>query len=159
MGKQQGFVALPITSWIMLGMGAIILILGIAVKFQTVRLESCRAESIAFRESVRVQGEAAEKKAKEQEKADKLKKEKADENLRKLRATNADLNRRLRDNASRSFVSPSSADTGKPQVACFNQPAIDAAIKRFAERVAGLAEQGQNAIDDLNNAKQWASDR
>lgn len=152
---QKGFIFPSL--YIYLGIGLIVLILGALLKVQSSRLESCKAEHQAFVSKVETLGLEAKAKAKQQEALDKLKKEKADEDLRKLRIANSELSKRLRDNAGSSFVPSTGSVTGKPEIACFNQSSIDSAIKRFAERAAGITEQGQSAVDDLNNAKRWAN--
>lgn len=151
---QKGFIFPSL--YIYLGLGLIVLTLGIALKVQSSRLESCKAEHKAFVSEVERLGNEAKLKAKQVDQENKLKKEKADEDLRKLRSANNELSKRVRDNSRSSFVPPTGPVTGKPETACFDQGAIDGAIKRFAERVTGIVEQGQEAITDLNNAKQWA---
>lgn len=152
---QKGFIFPSL--YIYLGLGSIILILGMLLKVQSARLESCKAEHQAFVSEVERLGLEAKENAKKQESLDKLKKDKADAELRKLRSRNADLSKRLRDNASRSFVPSTGSTPGKSEIACFDQASIDGAIKRFAERVTGIVEQGQGATDELNNAKAWAN--
>ncbi len=144
---QKGFIFPSL--YIYLGLGAVIVFLGLGLKVQSARLESCKAEHQAFVSEV-------ERVAKEQELNNKVKKQKADDELKKLKSVNADLSKRVRDNASTSFVQPSTT-AGKPDLACFNTEALDGAIKRFAERVTGITEQGQSAVTDLDNAKRWAN--
>lgn len=152
---QKGFIFPSL--YIYLGIGLIVLGLGIAVKVQSARLESCKAEHAAFVANVERLGLEAKEKAKQVEAQDKLKKEVADRELKKLRSLNDDLTKRVRDSAGLSFVSRESPSTGKPEVACYESSSLDGAIRNFATGVSGIIEQGQSAVTDLNNAKQWAS--
>jgi len=145
---QKGFIQLTLSGYIITGLTVALLISAAMLKIQSSRLEACKSEFQVFKSEV-------ERVAKEQDLNNKVKKQKADDELKKLKSVNADLSKRLRDNASTSFVQPST-DTGKPERACFDQSSIDSAIKRFAERASGIAEEGQSAIDSLNNAKRWA---
>lgn len=153
---QKGFITLSLTGYIALGCAAVVGLVSAYAYVQTKRLESCKAEFQTFKSEVKRLGKEAEIKVKLTEAANLRKKEQADESLRKLRIVNDDLSKRLRDNAGSSFVPPTGSVTGKPEVACFNQSSIDSAIKRFAERVTGITEQGQSAVDELNNAKSWS---
>ena len=143
---QKGFIFPSL--YIYLGLGLIVLTLGIAVKVQSSRLETCKLEHQAFVNEV-------QRLAKEQELTNKVKKLKADDELKKLKSVNNDLSKRVRDNANTSFLQPSTT-TGKPDLACFNSETLDGAIRQFALGVSGIIEQGQSAVTDLDNAKQWA---
>lgn len=155
---KNGFITLSLTGYIALGCAAVISVVSAYAYIQTKRLEACKSEFQVFKSEVERLGLEAQKKKLQIEAQDKLKKEKADEELRKLRMVNGDLSKRLRDNADSSFVPRTSSSTNEPERACFDQYSIDSAIKRFAERAAGIAEEGQSAIDSLNNAKRWAQD-
>ena len=144
---QKGFIFPSL--YIYLGLGAVIVFLGLAVKVQSSRLETCKLEHQAFVNEV-------QRLAKEQELTNKVKKLKADDELKKLKSVNNDLSKRVRDNANTSFVQPSTT-TGKPDLACFQTEALDGAIRNFAKRVSGIIEQGQSAVTDLDNAKVWAN--
>ena len=147
---QKGFIFNSL--YIALGSLAVITLVSGYAYIQTKRLEAANAKL----EAIHALGVEAEKKKVAQEAKDKLNKEKADNELKKLRSVNADLSKRLRDNAGSSFVPRTEASTGKPDLACFDTDALDGAIKRFAERVTGITEQGQSAVTELDNAKRWA---
>lgn len=95
---QRGF--LPFTGYIVLGTGLIVLVLGIALKVQTERLRSVKAEYESFKTQVRVVGEAQEARTKAEVKRQQevTKNVEADysKRLTKLRADYA----RLRDSRS-----------------------------------------------------------
>ena len=152
---QKGFIFPSL--YIYLGLGAVILFLGLALKVQSSRLESCKAEHKAFVSEVERLGLEAKEKAKQQEAKDKLKKEKADAELSRLRADNAALADRLRDNSGRSFLSSGEASTRIPESSCLNAGVVDSALRDFTGRVAELIVEGQDAVDSLNNAKRWAA--
>lgn len=151
---QKGFIFPSL--YIYLGLGAVILFLGLGLKVQSSRLESCKAEHKAFVSEVERLGLEAKAKAKQVEAQDKLKKEKADNELKNLRSRNADLSKRLRDNAGSSFLSSGETSPRIPESACLNAGAVDEALRKFASGTAELITEGQDAIDSLNNAKQWA---
>ena len=153
---KNGFITLSLTGYIALGCAAVVGLVSAYAYVQTKRLEACKAEFQVFKAEVERLGLEAKEKAKQVEAQDKFKKEKADEDLRKLRSLNDDLSKRVRDNAGSSFVPSTGSVTGIPETACFNTEALDGAIKRFAERVTGITEQGQSAITDLDNAKRWS---
>lgn len=152
---QKGFIFPSL--YIYLGLGAVIAFLYLRNSYLEVKVDLAESRYETFVDDVAKLGNEAKLKAKQVDQENKLKKEKADEDLRKLRSLNNELSKRVRDNSRSSFVPPTGPATGKPETACFDQQSIDGAIKRFTERVTGIVEQGQEAITDLNNAKQWAT--
>lgn len=153
--KQKGFIFPSL--YIYLGLGLIVLVLGMAVKVQSSRLESCQKEHAEFVARVEALGLEAQKQKVAQEKKDKLNKEKADAERKTLLARNADLSKRMRDDSRKSFVPRPETTPGKPETACFKPDELDRAIQSFASRAAELIELGQNAVTDLDNAKHWAT--
>ena len=142
----------------MLGLGLTVLGLGLALKFQTARLESCKAEYQSFVSQTKALGDIANKKAREQEKADKLKKEKADESIRKLRSDNAGLVKRLRDARSSSGkLPPAPTASRRPDLACFDRETFERAYGELVAEVRGLADEGTESALSLDTAKRWAS--
>jgi len=154
---QKGFINLSLRGYIVLGLGTIVLILGMLLKVQSSRLESCKAEHQRFVSEVERLGKEAQEKVKKQEAQDKLKKEKADAELKKLRSINADLSKRVRDSSNRSFLSSGETPTRIPESACLNAGAVDEALRKFARGAAELIVEGQDAVDSLNNARAWAN--
>ena len=153
---MKGFIQLSLMGWLAVAAAVVFAGMSIALKVQTARLDASKAEHATFVAEVKAKGEAAEVKARAQEKADLAKKEKADAERKKLIARNADLNKRLRDNSARSVLPETSPTTREPETACFGRPDLDAALQRFTGGVAEIIISGQQAIDDLDNAKQWA---
>jgi len=151
---QKGFIFNSL--YIALGSLAVITLVSGYAYIQTKRLEACKTEFQVFKSEVERLGNEAKVKSELINKQNLKLKEKADEELRKLRISNADLSKRVRDNAGSSFVPRTEASTGKSDLACFDTEALDGAIKRFAERVTGITEQGQSAVTELDNAKRWA---
>lgn len=119
--------------------------------------EALETQFTTFKESVRVAGEEAKRKADAQVAADKLRKEKADEeNQRTNTALRADLER-LRSARTGGSVVPAAAPTAKrPDLACFDRGQLERALSEFVESAAGLVGEGDAFRIDLNTAKAWA---
>ena len=154
--KQTGFIALPITAWMAIGASAVILGLSVAVKVQSSRLASCKAEFAAFQADVQAKGEAAQREADRINADNAKRKEKSDAERKRLIIANSELAGRLRDNAARSSLPPTTSDTGIPETACFRRADLDAAIQRFTLGVSGIVTQGDSAVTDLDLARRWA---
>jgi hypothetical protein len=157
--NQRGFIQLSLMGWMAVGAAVIILGLSVSLKIQTARLDAKTAAFDSFVSTVAEKGRQAEIKARAQEKQDLAKKEKADADYKKLLAANSVLNKRLRDNASGSVLPSGEASAGSADKICFGRPDLDAALRRFTSGVAELVIEGQSAIDELNIAKKWATDR
>ncbi len=142
--------------YLTIGFSLVVLSLGVALKVQTSRLESCQENHTRFLTEVERLGNEAKEKVKLTEALNLRKKEQADNELKKLRSTNADLSKRLRSDTDSRFLPRAEADTGEPKGAC-NADLIDRAIRDFAKGTAELIIEGQSAITDLNNAKRWAN--
>lgn len=154
--RQRGFITLPFTAWMAIGASAVILGLSVAVKVQSSRLASCKAEFAAFQADVRAKGEAAKREADRINQENAKRKEKSDAERKRLLTINAGLADRLRDNAARSSLPPTTSDTGIPETACFLRADLDAAIQRFTTGIAGIVTQGDSAVTDLDLARRWA---
>lgn len=148
---QSGFIELSLMGWVAVAGAVVVGLMYLRIQY----LETKVALGEAFVTSVEVIGETARKAAKAKEREDLAKKEKADEELRKLRIANNALNQRLRDNAGRSVLPPTGTVAGVSETACFGRPELDAALQRFTGGAAELAIEGQQATDALNNAKRW----
>lgn len=146
---QKGFIFPSL--YIYLGLGAVILTLGMVIKYQSVRLELADQ----FKTSVESLGEAARKEKKRIEAQNKLNKEKADETLRKLRSDN-DKFKRLRDNAGSRGLPKPPAETRRPDLSCFDRTELERAYGELVKEVRGIADEGTEATIGLNTAKQWA---
>jgi hypothetical protein len=164
----MGFVQLSLMGWGMLILGLIILILGMALKVQSSRLhsekEAHEATKIQYRTFVsetKRRGEAAAKKAKAQEAADRKRKEAADAENKRLRNDNVALTRRLRDaNPPRSELPEAPASSSRPDLICLDRAEYQRengkAIARLFEGARGLADEGTANTIDLDTAKRWA---
>jgi hypothetical protein len=143
----------------MLIMGVGLVLLGAAAAIQTKRLDNCKQEFAVFVANVKLLGEQAEKKKKEKEAADKLSKEKADAELKKVRSDLAVVSKRLRDERARSSLTPEASPTTKfPLLACFDRALLQSALSRFEDAVAAGFESCDAGTADLDNAKRWAVD-
>ena len=150
---QKGFIS---GLYIVLIFGAITLILGISLKVQSSRLESCKAEHKAFVSEVERLGLEAKEKAKQVEAQDKLRKEVADENLRKLRIANSELSKRVRDNASASVLPQAPSGSRNPELSCFSRSELDGALSSFTRGTTELIIEGTEATLSLDTVKRWA---
>lgn len=158
--SQRGFIQLSLIGWLAVAAGVVILVLGAAVKVQTSRLESVKNEYAQFKATTEALGKAAEVAKKKQEADDKEKKGKADaENAKTKRdlASLYDAYRSLRDQRARSgFVPQAPSGATSAATASFDRGALDNALRGFDKGVAGLLREGDEAIADLNTAKEWA---
>jgi len=81
--------------------------------------------------------------------------------LRDLALLSAELNR-LRDEGDRargSFVPPAASGAGRADLACFDRPQLELAIRGLVADVRGLVDEGSQAVVELNIAKVWAAGR
>src|SRR3990167_7074261 len=157
MNTQRGFVQLSVMAWGAIAAGVVMLGMVVALKVQTHRLETCKAEFAMFKAQVEALGLAAEKAAKEKEAKDKLTKEKADaENARTTPTLTAAV-KRLRDaRSSSSFVPSAPSASTRPDFACFDRKALESAIGGFIEEARTIADRGSEATINLDTAKKWA---
>ena len=119
--------------------------------------DAIRAEYGTFVAKVRTDGEAAQKAAKAKESADRKRKDQADAENKRLRSTNAALARSLRDARSAGGYVPKPAPgAASPDRACFDRAGLERAIRQLDEGVSRLIEQGDQAVTDLDTAKEWA---
>jgi len=167
--KQRGFIALPLMAWGAIAAGAVILGLGIAVKVQTSRLTTSKAETVAvqskfdaFVAQAKAIGDAQNAKAKAIEVIDKQRKEKADYDNAKAQRDLAGVYaayRSLRDsrtNPGSGILPPAASGSSDPTRACFDRAGLDSAISTLDRGVAGILGKGDSAIVNLNTARQWA---
>lgn len=163
--NQRGFILpSPVILYSMLGMGIVILLLGIAVKVQTVRLDSAKLETkevkleyAGFVADTKRLGDEALKDAAIKTALGKTKQEKAnEENIRTIAALHAAL-RGLRDaNPSIGSVPPAPAGSSRPDLAAFDRTLYQRAYREFVEEVRKLGLECSEAIVNLNTAREWA---
>jgi hypothetical protein len=119
--------------------------------------DAIRAEYAGFVAQVKVQGEAAKKAAQIQEAADKKRKDQVDAENARLRRANAAIARGLRDARSSAGYLPQPAPgSASPPSTCFDREQLESAIRRLDAGLSELAERGDQAITDLDTAKEWA---
>jgi hypothetical protein len=165
----MGFIQLPLMGWGVLILGTIVLILGISLKVQSSRLhaekeahESTRLQYRTFVSEVKRVGEAAAKKAKAQEAADRKRKEAADNETKTLRNNLAAARKRLRDNRNSpagSLLPPDPSGSPSPERAAFNRAELDRALRAFEEGIEGLIIEGDEARMSLDTAKRWVREQ
>lgn len=130
---------------------------GAAWTVQGWRLDAVRAEFKGFVDVTRALGEAAQKESIRREAADKTKKDQANaENKRTIDSLRADV-KRLRDaRAGGSFVPAAPAGSLRPELACFDRPELERAIRGLDRTVQGLVDEGSEATVNLDTARAWA---
>lgn len=152
---QRGIIS--ITSWVILGLGAAVLVEGIVVKVQTSRLASKTAQYDQYKGGVEALGRAAQIAAAKANLAAMKNKERVDEETKRVAAVAAGDARRLRDSvAGRSAVPGPGPGTERPDLACFDRTELDAAVGDFQREAAEIAIEGAAAVTGLNLAKSWA---
>lgn len=156
--RERGFIQLSPTLWLAIGVGVLVAGLGIALKVQTARLDSCKADHAAFVAMVKAEGVAAEKAARKKEAEDVALKEKTDAaHKAAVAALNADV-ARLRNQRPVSRIVPSApADSRDPSLACFDRAELAAAIGRFVTDARGIADEGAAEALALQSAREWAA--
>ncbi len=154
---------LPITTWIYLGVAAVIVVEGGVIMYERSRLETVHAQLDlktqqfqAFQDNVALLGTQARKEKEQHEATDKLNKETTDATIKKLTSTTASLGLQL--SASRASVStlPSPSPTAPDSFrATVSRKGVNGAVQRLDESVQGLIEQGDKARVELDGVKQW----
>jgi hypothetical protein len=151
------------TMWVAVGGALLVVGLGAAVKIQSSRLETSKAETIAvqgkfdaFVAQAKALGDAQNAKAKL--------KVKVDETAAKSRTDLAALYakyRGLRNSAAASAGSgqlpPAAAVTSSAARTCFDTAKLVAAMGRLETGVPGIVEQGDVARLRLSSAAEWAA--
>lgn len=155
--KQSGFMLpSPLMLYGAAAVAILVIGLGVAVKVQTSRLASVKAEYAGFVAQTKAIGDAQENltKAKDAENL-KLVQEKDHEN-NNLHDQLAVTAKRLRDNnSSRSLLSQTASSPGSPNKACYDLAQLNDAIRSFSGDVGELIIEGESNAIDLNTAKEW----
>lgn len=161
--RQRGFIQLPLLGWAAVAAGMVIAGLGIALKVQSARLESCQNEYATFKAEVKALGEAAIRAAKQRELDDQKRKEQADAENAKTRRDMAgvyDAYKRLRDQrAAGGFLPPAASGSSRPDRACFERAELERTLGTIDAGGAGIAKEGDEARIDLDTAKRWSATR
>jgi len=154
--RQRGIIALPLWAYVALGAALLVTVMGVALKVQSARLDSLRAEYAAFVADVKAKGDAAQKAADEREAQDKRNKERSDAEIKKLHAANVSLSVSLRDARSRGGYLPRASPGARdPDLACFSRAELESAIGRLDAGLSGIALQGDQAITAIEALKVW----
>jgi len=143
--------------WKPIAVAVAVIGLTVAWRVQTARLDTVKREYAAFQAQVKALGDVAEAKARAKEKADLAIKTRIDHENKTLRATLAAESKRMSDaRAGSSFLPQPSTGTPSPTVTA-DRAKLETALRDFDTAVAGLVDEGDRAIADLNSAKSWAS--
>lgn len=173
--NERGFVlpALPMMAWGAIAAGVVIAGLGIALKIQSARLETSKAETVAvqaafdlFKQEVKLLGEQQAEKAKAQDLLNAQFKEKANVELAKSKTELSGLYaayRKLRQQGSHTYSSPlpaASATAASPALATFDREVLDRGLAIadgiLQEGAEKILQRGDTAIVELNVSKRWA---
>jgi hypothetical protein len=131
----------------------------VALKVQTARLDATKQEYAGFVAKVKAEGEAAQARVKARETEDKLLKEKADAENKRLRTDLAATTQRLRDAGTRfSAVSRLAPTAQRSDLACFDRAELDAAVGGYQSAILGLVEKGAEAALDLDAVRRWGGE-
>ena len=156
--RERGFIQLSVMAWGAIAAGAVIVALGISLKVQTSRLDSCKEAHAVFVATTKALGDAQNERAKAQELADRQRKESADAQAKRtldsLRATVAKLRA---ERAGGSFVPAAASGAASPARACFDRAELERALGDLDKGAQGLVDEGSEAVSGLNAAKAWAS--
>ena len=134
-------------------------ILGKLYLSETRHAAAIQVEYDSFKAEQKALGDKAAKEAAAKEALDKAAKEKADADHQATVARLTSTIGKLRADADRargSFVPAAPANASRPELACFDRPALESAIRDFVADVRGQVDQGTAATVDLDNAKSWA---
>ncbi len=127
---------------------------------QRVEKDAIRAEYAEYRTKVAEAARAAAAAALQRTIADEKRKEEADEENLRLRTALAATTRKLRDaRAASSFVPPSAPGASRPEVAAFDRAELERALRELDQEIQGLIDEGDQAVIDLNTARNWARER
>ncbi len=155
---QRGIIS--ITSWIILGLGAVVLVEGAGLKYLSYELDKTTAEYNQFKGGVKAAADAQNIQTAKDNLANQKRKERADEEGTRVAARDAAAAKRVRDDiASRRFVPEAGPATGGDKVAHSDREKLNGAIQRFADGAATLVERGGAAESGLNLVKSWALTR
>lgn len=144
---------------------------GVAWKVQGWRLEAATSRITvvqtkydSFVSEVKLTGERMRDHAIKQAALDKAKKEKTDAQNKAARARNAAVIAKLRLDASErerrrgGTVPPSPGTTSGADLATFDRPLLERALRSLVAGVRNLVDEGTAAVTDLDSAKSWAGE-
>lgn len=110
-----------------------------------------------FKATVKAVGEAQEARTRERITQDKQRKVKADEdNRRALDVFRAGIERLRRERAGGGQLPPAPADSGRPDLACYDRAELQRAYGKLVADVRRVADQCSEEAVNLNTAKSWA---
>jgi hypothetical protein len=152
---------LPIKMYLYAGIALLVVGLGLAVKIQTSRLDSCKEAAAAFKAVVKAEGEAAAKEAARVNLVNSKAMEAAHERIKVLSANNAVLIKRLRsNNPPQSRLPPPPSNTKRPDLLCLDRETYQREdgilIAKLFEGARSLADEGTTHTLKLSTAVEWA---
>lgn len=150
---MKGFIQLSLLGYVVVGMGAALLLSWGALGVQTYRLGSVEASYDALVAAGKAQEEINKRKA---EGDAKLKREKDNEAKRKYAALDDRYKRLLASPFSVNV--PAAESSGGADLACFDRAQFTGALNQFISEVAGIAQSGDQATIGLDIARGWVGE-
>ena len=147
---------MPVFLYKWIGIGLVIVLLGVAVKVQTSRLEAVKAEYAGFVSKVDAIGKAQEAAAKIKDAQNVTRMETVNaENARTRGALNIALNSLRLANSGRGNLSAPAPTAASPTRTCFDPAKLDSALRKLDDGVQEIVGIGSGAVIDLDSAKRW----
>lgn len=151
---------IPVFLYKWIGIGAVVLVLGLAVWVQTARLDAVKSEYAGFVAKVDAIGKAQEAAAKIKDAENKTRMEKANaDNARTRSALTVALNSLRSANSGRGNLSAPAPTAASPARTCFDPAKLDSALRKLDQGILGIVEIGSGAVIDLDSAKNWAQSK
>lgn len=127
------------------------------------KVQAVKDELATFKGGVAALGLAAEKRTKEENAASLKRKQDADkenaDSARRDTALIASLRAAAAKRTNGRFVPSAPATSRSPNLACFDRPELESAIRGLVGEVRGLVDEGSKSALDLNTARIWAAGR
>ncbi len=147
--------------WLAVGAAVLVAGLGMAVKIQSARLDSCKEAAAAFQAAVKAEGQAAEKEAARVNLSNLKAKEAANGKITQLLADNGTLVKRLRSNNPPQSRLPAPDPASKrPDLICLDRAEYQREdgilVARLFEGARSLADEGTANTLKLSTIAEWA---
>jgi hypothetical protein len=149
-----------LANWRLVAIASVVAVLGGYGMTMRVQRDNARSELVEFKaQSAKAAWLAAEK-AFQETIADQKRKEAADaENSAALAALAGTIKRLRNERPPSNFVPAAPAGSSRPDLACFDRPALERAYGELVVGVRELADEGAAATVGLDTARRWAAGR
>lgn len=151
---------LLLANWRLVAIAAVVAVLGGYGMTMRMQRDNARSELAEFKAQAAKAAWLAAEKALQETIADQKRKEAADAENSAALATLAGTIKRLRDaRPVGGLVPTATASSSRPDLACFDRPAVERAYGALVVGLRGLADEGAKSAVDLDTAKRWAQGR